>query len=316
MFRTTTLLLWLMLVGMLSACTDDEGPPASTAAPTPSATTVATASGSAAPSAPPIASGDILDDDGIAIPDPEVPASVSASVPPPPPPAASSVATVQPPPSPEPAPEPKPVTAPPPVPAAKKGSADEMADKVDAIYKPIKRFRARFEQKYVAKVAGTTKKSNGVVYVERPEKLSLSYHSPNKNRVVSDGKTLKIYEHDNQQMFVKKVQDTEYPGAFSFIMGKGLRVNFTFEFHDAAQWEGGKVLVGRPRVANPGYKVVLFNIDEQLLQKGDPACVRRVLVVDAQGNRNRFDFIHIEQPDTIPAKEFKFEPPAGTTILK
>ena len=308
LFRITTLLC-MILVGSLAGCSDDEGPPAAAAQP------VTTATASATTSPVTSASADLLDDDDIPI-DPEVPASVSASATPPPPPVAKSAdPKTAPPPTPEPTPEPAPVAAPP-VPPAKKGSADEMADKVDAIYKPIKRFRAKFEQKYVAKVAGTTKKSSGVVYVERPEKLSLSYHDPNKNRVVSDGKTLKIYEHDNQQMFVKKVQETEYPGAFSFIMGKGLRANFNFEFHDAAQWEGGRVLVGRPRVANPGYKVVLFYIDEQLLQKGDPACVRRVLVVDAQGNRNRFDFVHIEQPDSIPTSEFRFEPPKGTTILK
>ncbi|HZO13276.1 MAG TPA: outer membrane lipoprotein carrier protein LolA [Polyangiaceae bacterium] len=305
MFRIITLLLLILMAG----CSNDEGPPAASAQPV----TTATASASASTSPVTSASADGLDDDDIPI-DPEVPASVSGSATPPPPPIAKSTDPKTAPP-PEPSPEPAPVAAPP-VPPAKKGSAEEMADKVDAIYKPIKRFRAKFEQKYVAKVAGTTKKSNGVVYVERPEKLSLSYHEPNKNRVVSDGKTLKIYEHDNQQMFVKKVQETEYPGAFSFIMGKGLRSNFTFEFHEAAQWEGGRVLVGRPRVANPGYKVVLFYIDEQLLQKNDPACVRRVLVVDAQGNRNRFDFIHVEQPESIPASEFRFEPPKGTTILK
>jgi outer membrane lipoprotein-sorting protein len=199
---------------------------------------------------------------------------------------------------------------------AKKGSADEVAEKVDAIYKPIKLFRARFKQKYEAKVAGTTKRSDGVVYVKRPEKLSFRYHEPNKNRVVSDGKTLKIYEHDNKQMFEKDVAGTEYPGAFSFIMGKGLRENFKFEFHKTAQWEGGPVLIGRPRVANPGYKVVLFYIDEALLEKGDPGCIRRVLVLDAQSNRNRFDFIHIEQPATIGNKEFEFTAPPGTNIIK
>jgi chaperone LolA len=215
---------------------------------------------------------------------------------------------------PSPAPPPKP--APAQVAPAKDGSADAVAEKIDAIFKPVKHFRARFDQKYTAKVHGKSKKSKGVLYVERPGKLSLSYHEPNKNRAVSDGTTLKVYEHDNKQMFLRNVENTEYPGAFSFIMGKGLRSSFTFEFHERSKWEGGPVIIGTPRVPNPGYKTVLFYIDAALLKKGDLGAVRRVLVVDAQGNRNRFDFIHASQPDSIPDKEFTFTPPPGTEIIK
>ncbi|MBW2459673.1 MAG: outer-membrane lipoprotein carrier protein LolA [Deltaproteobacteria bacterium] len=196
------------------------------------------------------------------------------------------------------------------------GTADAVAEQVDAIYKPVTLFRARFKQKYVAKVAGKTKHSEGWAAVKRPRRISFKYKPPNKNRVVSDGKIIKIYEHDNQQMYVGNMAGTDYPGALSFIMGNGLRPNFTFTFHKTAKWEGGPVIIGIPRVANPGYKTVLFYIDEALLKKGDQACVRRVLVLDAQGNRNRFDFMDVEQPADIPNSEFTFKAPKGTEVLK
>jgi chaperone LolA len=220
---------------------------------------------------------------------------------------------------------PKPVAkpAPPPPPAKpkkldppKKGSADEVAANVDKIFVPVRLFRARFNQSYTAKIHGTRKKSKGVLYVKKPGKLSLSYHEPNKNRAVSDGTTLKVYEHDNKQMFVKKVRNTEYPGAFSFILGKGLRQSFKFRFHKTSKWEGGPVLIGTPITPNPGYKQVLFYIDEDLLNKGHLGAIRRVLVIDAQGNRNRFDFVHAEEPKHIPDKWFEFTPPKGTEIIK
>ena len=43
--------------------------------------------------------------------------------------------------------------------------------------------------------------------------------------------------------------------------------------------------------------------------------VRRVLVLDAQGNRNRFDFKSPQLNVKIPKKEFKFKPPKGTNII-
>ena len=224
------------------------------------------------------------------------------------------VVTPQPPvaqPTPTPAPaEPQQLDAP----AA--GSADEVAENLDKVFQPIQLFRARFDQSYTAKIHGTKKKSKGVLYVKKPGKLSLSYHEPNKNRAVSDGTTLKVYEHDNQQMFIRQVKNTEYPGAFSFILGKGLRQSFTFRFHNTSKWEGGPVLIGTPRTANPGYKQVLFYVDKDLLAKGDLGCIRRVLVIDAQGNRNRFDFVHAEEPAAIPDKWFDFEPPPNTEIVK
>ncbi|MBI4701198.1 MAG: outer-membrane lipoprotein carrier protein LolA [Deltaproteobacteria bacterium] len=202
------------------------------------------------------------------------------------------------------------------LPAPAAGSADEVAQRLDEIYAPIVRFRARFEQSYEAKVAGVTKKSSGFLLVERPSKLALSYQAPNGNRVVSDGATLKVYEQGNQQMLVQSVDKTEYPGAFAFIMGRGLRVSFSFSFHEKAKFPGGVVLVGKSRTPNPAYETVLFYVDQALLEKGDPAAIRRVLVLDAQGNRNRFDLTDVSQPDSLPAEAFRFEPPPGTTVLR
>ena len=325
------------LVLATARCGDDEtgttGGPAPTAAP---ATATASASASApAPNATAASDGGAdgaggsaeggSSADGEGGQAPDTGPVVSGTAPPPPPPPPKPDPTPEPaPPKPAPPPPPPEPTAqvsppPPPSPSvapAKEGTADAVAQQIDDIFKPIKRFRARFNQKYTAKIHGKSKNSKGILYVLRPGKLSLSYQQPNENRAVSDGSTLKVYEHENKQMFLKDVSKTEYPGAFSFILGKGLRSSFTFEFHETSKWEGGPVIVGTPRVPNPGYKTVLFYIDESLLKKGDLGAVRRVLVVDAQGNRNRFDFIHAEEPASIPAKEFTFEPPKGTEIIK
>jgi outer membrane lipoprotein carrier protein len=308
-------------MALAAACDPDEHNPAPGTA---GATSAATTAPTSTVALPEDTDEPIIDDAPppvTADPPPPVPsASAAAKTAPPktkdktPPPTTSGSAVAVAPPPPEPAQPPPTPTEP--VPPAESGSADEVAEKVDAVFKPVTRFRARFDQKYTAKMHGTEKKSSGVLYVERPGKLSISYHDPNKNRVVSDGATLKIYEHDNGQMFVKPVKNTEYPGAFSFIMGKGLRSSFTFTFQKESKWEGGPVLIGTPRVPNPGYKKVIFYIDEELLKKGDLGCVRRVLVLDAQSNRNRFDFIHAEEPDTIPVKEFTFEAPPGTEIIE
>lgn len=199
---------------------------------------------------------------------------------------------------------------PPPAP----GSADEIAAQVDAIFLGQKTYKAAFKQEHTQKISGAVKKSNGTVFVEKPNKLSFRYAPPNNNRIVSDGTTLKVYIAEDTQMFVQPVEKTEYPGALSFLMGNGLRPSFTFTLHDKAKFEGGPVLNGKPRAPTPYYEYVLFYVDKALLEKKDPGVIRRVLIVDAQGNRNRFDFESVSQPASIDPGEFVFSPPAGTNI--
>ena len=74
------------------------------------------------------------------------------------------------------------------------------------------------------------------------------------------------------------------------------------------------MVIGKPRAPTPHYEYVMFYIDKALLAKKDPGVVRRVLIVDAQGNRNRFDFEGASQPAAIDPQEFQFAPPQGTDV--
>jgi outer membrane lipoprotein-sorting protein len=204
--------------------------------------------------------------------------------------------------------------APPAVPPAAAGSADAVAAEVDAIFVGKKTYVARFKQEHTQKVSGAVKKQSGALSVQKPDRISFRYDPPNQNRIVSDGVSLKVYVAEDRQMFVTPVQNSEYPGALSFLMGHGLRPSFTFTFNEKAKFEGGPVLVGKPRAPTPHYEVVMFYIDKALLAKKDPGVVRRVLIVDAQGNRNRFDFENASQPASIDPAEFQFTAPPGTDV--
>ncbi|WP_437587197.1 LolA family protein [Sorangium sp. So ce1000] len=200
------------------------------------------------------------------------------------------------------------------VPPPEPGSADAVAAEVDTIFVGKKTYLARFKQEHTQKVSGAVKKQSGTLSVEKPNKLSFRYDPPIQNRIVSDGVSLKVYVAEDKQMFVTPVDRSEYPGALSFLMGHGLRPSFTFTFNEKATFTGGPVLVGRPRALTPHYETVMFYIDRALLAKKDPGVIRRVLIVDAQGNRNRFDFENASQPASIDPAEFRFTAPPGTDV--
>jgi outer membrane lipoprotein carrier protein len=191
-------------------------------------------------------------------------------------------------------------------------SADEIVDRVQGFYDKTSTFKAGFKQRYTVPSYAKTKDSAGSVIFEKPGKMSWRYTS-NGNRVVSDGKVIKIYEKENKQMYEQPLDKSQYPAALSFLTGQGkLKQNFKFKLEDSKQmkFETGYVLSGEPLQPTPAYQRVMFFVDAQTYQ------VRRVLIIDAQGNRNRFDFVTAEVNRKPPQGEFAFTPPPGTQVIK
>ncbi len=192
-------------------------------------------------------------------------------------------------------------------------TADELGARVQKFYDATKTFRATFKQTYTIKVQNVQKVSTGKVVFEKPGKMSFKYDAPNGNRVVSDGNTIRVYEKDNEQMYEVPVTKSQYPAALAFLMGKGqLTRDFTLRLLDAAQmkFEGGYVLEGTPKEATPAYQKMLLYVDAATNQ------VRRVLILDAQGNRNRFDFEAPAVNEPVAKDEFNFAAPPGTKVIR
>jgi len=205
-----------------------------------------------------------------------------------------------------------PPTPPPAAPPAGPLNAVQIAERIQAFYDKTKTFKASFTQVYVAKAYGKTKQGVGTVILEKPGRMSWRY-SNNGNRIVSDGKLIKVYEKENKQMYEQPLDKSPYPAALAFLVGSGnLKQSFELTKLDAKQYnfEGGFVLAGVPLQPTPAYQKMLLYVDAATYQ------VRRVLLLDAQGNRNRFDFSGTLVNEKVPPGEFVFIPPKGTQVVR
>ncbi|HEX4334823.1 MAG TPA: outer membrane lipoprotein carrier protein LolA [Polyangiaceae bacterium] len=207
---------------------------------------------------------------------------------------------------------PDPAPSPPAVANPGDPTPEAIADRVQAFYDRTKTFAADFTQRYTIKAYNRTKDSRGKVVFEKPGKMSWRYAS-NGNRVVADGKLLRVYEDENKQMYEQPMDQSQYPAALSFLLGGGsVKKSFTLQKLDGARlgFTGGWVLKGEPKEPTPAYQTMLLYVDSKTSQ------VRRVMLIDAQGNRNRFDFLNpVVNEKTLP-DEFKFVPPKGTKVIK
>jgi len=197
--------------------------------------------------------------------------------------------------------------------AANVSPAQQIAQQVDAIFAKRKTFFAHFKQRATNHATGITKDSTGVVFVERPNKISFRYDPPNLNRIVSDGVTLKVYMADNEQMIETPMGKMQAPGAVSFMLGNGIASSFNFTLGSSPGYTG-VVLDGKPLAPDANCDFARFFIDRGMLAATDPGAIQAVLIVGAQGDKNRFEFTGATQPATIDPAEFTFTPPPGTTI--
>lgn len=204
-------------------------------------------------------------------------------------------------------------TPPAPAPPAEKAvDSEKIAEKVQAFYDSAKTYSAGFQQRYTIYAYNRTKDSSGKVVFAKPGQMRWTYTN-NGNVVVSDGKNLKIYEQENRQMYIQAVEKAQYAAALSFLWGEGsLKKSFVLTLLNSNElgFPGGHVLLGTPRSPTPAFQKILFYIDSKTFQ------VRRVLLIDAQKNRNRFDFDTARVNETVPPSLFQFTPPAGTNVVK
>lgn len=192
-------------------------------------------------------------------------------------------------------------------------AAARAVQSVQDFYDKSQTFKSDFSQKFWVRAYGQEKTSRGHVTFSKPGKMDWVYDDPAGNRVVSDGSTIKVYEAANTQMYEQAIDKSQYPAALAFLTGTGkLTDAFTFDMFsgDQMKFPGGYVLVGTPKQATPAYSKVLFYVD------GPTSQVRRVMVIDGQGNRNRFDFVNPKVNEPVAAKQFAFTPPPGTSIVK
>jgi outer membrane lipoprotein carrier protein len=190
---------------------------------------------------------------------------------------------------------------------------DQAVACVQWVYDQSRTFQATFEQQFTVKAYATQKTSSGDVFFEKPGKMLWRYKSPPNNRVVSDGAVIKVYEANNSQMYEQAMGKSQYPAALSFLTGTGnLGQAFDFTLMPGAQlgFPGGYVLVGAPKSPTPAYSKVLFYVDLGTSQ------VRRVMIIDGQGNRNRFDFNNPQFNLAVAPGLFQYTPPPGTTIVR
>jgi outer membrane lipoprotein carrier protein len=186
---------------------------------------------------------------------------------------------------------------------------------VQTFYDQTRDVSADFFQTYVNKLYDRTDRSHGHVVFKKPGKMRWDYAKPNGKVIVANAGKLTVYEPgdepgDKGQVLEQNFASADLPQAMAFLLGTGkLSDDFNPHLLDARQegFASGQVLELRAKKPNAHFDRLLFYVETSAALRG---LVRRLVIVDGSGNRNRFDFSALKFNGGTPENAFDWHAPA------
>lgn len=194
---------------------------------------------------------------------------------------------------------------------AKDQGLDDLISKIQANYSKMKNYRANFRQESKIKAFPRTQVSSGKTYFKKPGKMRWDYEKPEKQEIVTDGKTVWMYTPSLNQVMKANFEATNQSKVGrAFLSGMG---NIDKDFY-ISRGEAGKkgkeikiVLV--PKDKNDSIKSLELTID------GKTFYVVKSVMTDVYGNVTAVSFSDFKVNVGISDKVFIFKIPDGVDVV-
>ena len=195
-------------------------------------------------------------------------------------------------------------------PGAAAPDANGVVDKIQGFYSTVKQVTASFRQAVTNDTFGSTKTSDGTVWIMKPGKMRWDYLEKKaqktqvKKSFISNGDNLYLVEHDNMQVVKKNLKQDLMPVAVSFLYGKGdLKSEFNAALDTSSKY-GAKdeiVLKLTPKKPSAQYKNLILVVNPTDYR------VTQSVIIDSSNNINHFRFYSPNFEKPIDGKWFEFD---------
>ncbi len=166
--------------------------------------------------------------------------------------------------------------------------------------------RAEFVQQLVDQDGEVRDESRGSLALSRPGRFRWDYRQPAQQLLVSDGRSVWLYDADLQQVTVRPVGDSLAHTPAMLLAGKGGAAE-TFHARDGGSAGGLQWVVLTPRLAEADFSDVRLGFRGQDLERLD--------LQDRLGQSTRITFSRIERNPRLPQALFSFAPPPGVDVV-
>ncbi|MFQ5737307.1 MAG: outer membrane lipoprotein carrier protein LolA, partial [Thermodesulfobacteriota bacterium] len=147
------------------------------------------------------------------------------------------------------------------------------------------------------------------VYLKKPGKMRWDYREPVKDEIVSNGKTVWVYQPDLNQVISRPADAAASGIATDFLSGIG-DLEKDFDIRLAAQDTETWTLELTPRTPQPNLKKLLMDVDKKSM------LAVKTRVFDHFGNETQVSFNDIKINNALTDLMFEFIPPEGASVIR
>jgi outer membrane lipoprotein carrier protein len=190
----------------------------------------------------------------------------------------------------------------------------QILDRASAVYDSVRTLQADFVQIIENPMIGDPDTTRGRLYQRRPGYFAMRFSEPKNDRIVADGRRLWLYTPSTTpgQVIRSKIPGTGTTGPN--LIGQFVehpRERYEARYVRADSLADGPVdLIGlTPRAGDLGYSEATVWIERK------DGLVRRIDIVEMSGQRRTIILRNIVINQAVPAREFRFSPPAGSRVV-
>lgn len=171
--------------------------------------------------------------------------------------------------------------------------------------------QASFRQAVLSGALGVGPEESGRVYVARPGRMRWDYLEPERKVAIVEGDRTRLYLAEDAELWEGSLDPTER--LLPELLAGTRRLDALFDCRPEAGPTGEASSSSRlalvPLAPSSAYERVTLEIDPKQFT------LRAIEVLDAAGNRIRYDLSRIRRNAGLADDLFDFDPPPGTEIV-
>lgn len=189
-----------------------------------------------------------------------------------------------------------------------------VVNRIQDKYEEITDFHAKFTQEATVKALDKVQKSEGEVWFKKPGKMRWNYYTPERDEIVSDGRTLWFYDVAEKQVIespLAQVSDTQ--NTTSLLSGLGnIKEVFDASFADGVELSSSAsyLVELKPKSGEDQYNKAVVAFDK------DTMVVNSIYLYDPFGNLTTISLKNIEIDKGVQDSLFSFTVPSGVEVVR
>lgn len=167
--------------------------------------------------------------------------------------------------------------------------------------------RAEFSQTVLDKNTRVVQRGSGVMQFERPGKFRWVYEKPYEQLIVGDGARIWFYDHDLNQVTVRKLDAAIGSSPAALLAGSG-NIEADFDLEEIGLQGDTEWLEARPKAKESTFEWVRLGFSRKGILKA-------MELHDHFGQTTVLAFAGLEQNSRLAPELFKFNPPPGADVI-